>query len=55
MLFRRRLLRLLTSPRGRKYITSVVKGGDSSVGAGIRHAAEKANSFVDKIAEKDLV
>jgi hypothetical protein len=35
----------LTSPSGRKYITHVVKQGDSSVGAGIRPAAEKANSY----------
>jgi hypothetical protein len=35
----------LRSPSGRKYITGVVKWGDSSVGAGIRHAVEKANSY----------
>jgi len=35
----------LTSPSGRKHITHVVKLGDSSVGAGIRPAAEKANSY----------
>jgi hypothetical protein len=32
-------------PSGRKKITNVVKSGDSSVGAGIRHAVEKANSY----------
>ena len=35
----------LTSPSGRKYIANVVKLGDSPVGAGIRPAAEKANSY----------
>jgi hypothetical protein len=38
-MLRRRPLRFsvsLTSPSGRKYITHVVKQGDSSVGAGIR-------------------
>jgi hypothetical protein len=34
----------LTSPNGRKYITHVVKLGDSSVGAGIRGVTEKGNS-----------
>jgi len=36
----------LTSPSGRKYITHVVKQGDSSVGAGIRHVAEKGNTIL---------
>jgi len=35
----------LTSPSGRKYITNVVKLGDSSVGAGIRRVAEKGNTY----------
>ena len=35
----------LTSPSGRKYITHVVKQGDSSVGAGIRRVAEKGNTY----------
>jgi hypothetical protein len=35
----------LTSPSGRKYITHVVKLGDSSVGAGIRGVAEKGNTY----------
>jgi len=35
----------LTSPSGRKYITHVVKLGDSSVGAGIRRVAEKGNTY----------
>jgi len=35
----------LTSPSGRKYITNVVKQGDSSVGAGIRHVAKKGNTY----------
>jgi hypothetical protein len=44
MLFRRRLLRQLTSPRDRKYITSVVKRGDSWAGVAIYRAAKKAIS-----------
>jgi len=35
----------LTSPSGRKYITHVVKLGDSSVGAGIRGVTEKRNTY----------
>jgi len=35
----------LTSPSGRKYITHVVKQGDSSVGAGIRGVTEKGNTY----------
>ena len=46
MLFRRRLLRRLTSPRGRKYIASVVKRGDSSPRAEIHRAAEKGKSYL---------
>jgi hypothetical protein len=38
----------LTSPSGRKYITGVVKLGISSVGAGIRGVAEKANIYLEK-------
>jgi len=36
----------LTSSRGRKYITSVVKRGDSAPRAEIRHAVEKVNPIV---------
>jgi len=36
----------LTSPSGRKYITHVVKLGDSSVGAGIRRVPEKGNTYL---------
>ena len=35
----------LTSPSGRKYITNVVKLGDSSVGAGIRRVTEKGITY----------
>jgi len=35
----------LTSPSGRKYITNVVKLGDSPVGAGIRGVTEKGNTY----------
>jgi len=45
MLFRRRLLRQLISPRDRKYITSVVKRGDSWAGVAIYPAAKKAISY----------
>jgi hypothetical protein len=38
----------LTSPSGRKYITNVVKLGDSSVGAGIRGVTEKGNTYPQK-------
>jgi hypothetical protein len=41
----------LTSPSGRKYITGVVKLGDSSVGAGIRRVAEKGNTFYDDVMQ----
>ena len=41
----------LTSPSGRKYITHVVKLGDSSVGAGIRRIAEKGNTFYDDVTQ----
>ena len=44
-LFRRRFPRLLTAPNGLRYITGMKRRGDSSPGAGIRHAAEKANSY----------
>jgi len=58
MLFRRRLLRRLlrrlTSPRGRKYITSVVKRGDSSPRAEIHRAVEKAISFYDDVMQAVL-
>jgi len=33
----------ITSPGGRKYLVHVVKGGDSSVGAGLRGVTEKGN------------
>jgi hypothetical protein len=45
MLFRCSLLRRLTSPRARKYLTSMVKGGDSSPRAEIHRAAEKGISY----------
>jgi hypothetical protein len=35
----------LTSPSGQKYITGVVKRGDSSAGAGIRGVTEKGNTY----------
>jgi len=35
----------LTSPSGRKYITGVVKQGNSSVGAGIRGVTKKGNTY----------
>jgi hypothetical protein len=35
--------RSLTSPRGRRYITNMVRRGDSSPGAEIRPVAEKGN------------
>ena len=41
----------LTSPSGRKYITHVVKQGNSSVGAGIRGVAEKGNTFYDDVMQ----
>lgn len=40
-----RFLPVLTSPRGRTYITSVVNRGDSSIGALIRGAVEKGISY----------
>jgi AI-2 transport protein TqsA len=48
MLFRRRLLRRLTSPRRRRYIASVIKRGDSSPGAEIHRATEKGKSSLFK-------
>jgi len=37
--------RLLTSARGRKYYSNVIRRGDSALGAAIQHAAEKINAF----------
>jgi hypothetical protein len=48
MLFCRRLLWRLTSPRGRKYITSVVERRDSSPRAEILRAAEKGKSYLSE-------
>jgi hypothetical protein len=39
----------LTLPSGWEYIPAVVKGGDSSAGAGIRGVTEKANSYPLKV------
>jgi hypothetical protein len=43
----------LTSPSGLKYITNVVKKGDSSVGAGIRRVTEKGNSVSESSSQKN--
>jgi hypothetical protein len=49
MFFRRRLLRRLTSPRGRIYIASVGKRTDSWAGVAIYRAAKKAISYQDTL------
>jgi hypothetical protein len=36
----------MKSPRGRKYNSIVIRRGDSTPRTGIRHAAEKGNSFL---------
>jgi hypothetical protein len=49
MLFRRRrLLRRLTSPRGWRYITGMVRRVDSSSGAGIQLARKKQILIFDR-------
>jgi ketosteroid isomerase-like protein len=41
----------LTSPDGRKYLTSVVKRGDSWAGVAIYRAAKKAISYQDTLID----
>jgi len=45
MIFRRRLLRRLTSPRGRRYTSGMDMSGDSAPKAGI-HLAWKKSIFI---------
>jgi hypothetical protein len=48
---RRRLLRRLTSARGRRNIIGMVRRGDSSPRVGVRHAKEKGISFYDDVTQ----
>jgi hypothetical protein len=52
MLFRRRLLRRLTSPRGRMHIASGGKRRDSWAGVAIYRAAKKTISY--QVANEDF-
>ena len=45
MLFRRRFSRLLTLPPGRRYSSAMDRRVNSAPRAGIRHVAEKGNSY----------
>jgi len=47
----RRFPGLLTVPHGRKYITSVVKRGDSSTGGAVLNAAEKGKYYLSAIVD----